>query len=107
MHGVLYVDIKSRVLEDHTTRQQTLILNPQAAAHQGHMDRHEGSWQAAAAAVSGGASAAASFGRIPSPGCLHAETRAPACFLPDPRHASAGHFLHVMYVASHHDSWAG
>jgi hypothetical protein len=89
MHGVLHVDIKSRILEERNTRQQSLVVNPQATAHQGHMGRCEGSWQAAAAAVAGGASIAAGHGRVSLPGCLHAETRASACFLPDPRLASA------------------
>ncbi len=62
------------------------------------MGRCEGSWQAAAAAVSGGASIAAGLGPVPSPGRLYTETRASACFLPDPRHASAGHFLHVVVL---------
>ena len=89
MHGVLHTVIKSRIVEDHITKQQILVVYPQATAHQGHVGRCEGSWQAAAAAVPGGASIAAGLGPIPSPGCLHTETRAPACFLPDPRHASA------------------
>ncbi len=106
MHGVVYADISHASLTTKLLDSKILLVNLQATAHQGHMGRREGSWQAAAAAFSGGASIAAGLGPIPSPGCLHTETRASACFLPDPRHASALIPPACHYVDSHHDSWA-
>jgi len=96
MLGVLYADISHASFTTTLLYSKSLLVNLQATAHQGHMGRCEGSWQAAASAFSGGASIAAGLGLVPSPGCVHTETRASACFLPDPRHASAGHFLQVI-----------